>query len=94
MGWGAWMVPEISLMTQANMRAYELEIRQTVHKEPNAVAELAVKLAWQSAAYDAIVRQATRHIAELEAKQALLDYEMEKAKAQQRPKWWIFRWWV
>ena len=94
MSWGHWMVAELSASEDLRLRRQELELQSAAKECPKAVASLAGQLLRQSVMYEAILKKATRHIAALEAKQALQDYEMEKAKAQQRPKWWIFRWWV
>ena len=94
MSWGAWMVAELSATEDLRLRQQELELHSAAEECPEAVASLAGQLLRQSMMYESILKKATRHIAALEAKQALQDYEMEKAKAQQRPKWWISRWWV
>lgn len=71
MGWGQWMVPELSSETEFRLRAHELEIKEAVHARPGALADLAIALSRHSAVQESIIRKATHRIAELEAREAV-----------------------
>lgn len=93
MGWGQWMVPELTSETEFRLRAHELEIRQAVEARPAALADLAVALSWQAAAQESIIRKATHHIAALEAREAAGEREtgadwLKVAKELAPRPWW------
>jgi hypothetical protein len=94
MGWGSWMVPELSLSEQAQLRANEFEIQKAVHESPEAVAALTAGLIRQVTQQQAIISKAAARIAELEAKQALqedpdrgLAVARELKPRPERPRW-------
>lgn len=82
MGWGSWMVPELTVEADLQLRGREIEIAHAVSKNPEAVADLASSLLRQTVMYESIIRKATHRIAELEMREVLAE------RAAARP-WWV-----
>jgi len=78
MGWGQWMVPELTAAQDLRLRAQELEITNTASQNPEAVGHLCAQLLRQSVMYEVILRKATHRIAELEMREALQERQPPK----------------
>lgn len=83
MGWGDWKVPDISQEMEFNQRALELELRELIRQDPEAVIGRCLFLARQSVIQQGVLDRASRRIAELEVGQALA-----VARATKRRRWW------
>jgi hypothetical protein len=83
MSWGEWMVPEISQEMEFNQRALELELRELIRQDPEAVIGRCLFLARQGIIQQGVLARASRRIAELEVVEALA-----AARATRRRRLW------
>lgn len=93
MGWGAWMVPELTPEAEFHLQARaRLEVREALSKRPQDVEDLTISLAVQNAMLDSVVRKAAQRIAELEAREAVRHGEAtnwHKVAQELAPRpWW------
>ena len=84
MGWGSWMVPDLSDSQEFALRVLEFELRDEIKQNPARVIELCVSLSRVSQMQNSIINKATKRIAELEVQQAVREQRVT------RP-WWM-RW--
>jgi hypothetical protein len=75
MAFSQWMVPQLSLSAEAQLQHSLQVLREHGATNIKDTVELACSLAQQNAIQQAIIRQATAHIAELELVQLLRSYE-------------------
>lgn len=76
-----WLVPKLSLSAEAQLLQNMHDVQKHGPENPYATAELACSLLQQNAIQQAIIRQATHRIAELER----LQFSIESPN---RPAWW------
>ena len=68
-----WMVPQLSLSAEAQLLQNVHDVQKHGAKNPHATVELACSLLQQNAIQQALIRQATHRIAELERTQFLAE---------------------
>ena len=68
-----WLVPQLSLSAEAQLLQNVHELQKHGPDNPRATVELACSLLQQNAIQQAIIRQATHRIAELEQAQFLIE---------------------
>lgn len=73
MGWGEWMVPEFRDEQEFALQVLQLQLRDTIVRNPEDVIALCVSLSRLTSMQDSIIRKATGRIAELEASQAIVE---------------------
>lgn len=71
MGWGDWRVPEIPEETEFSLRVQEMELLQSIERDPQAVIRQLQQMTREKAALERVVEKATRRITELEVAAAL-----------------------
>ena len=80
-----WMVPDLSLSTQANLEAARRTIRKEGPSKPQETADHCAELLRLTVMQQQIIRSAARYILELETAAAVA----QKPPAQiQRRSWW------
>lgn len=73
MGWSEWMVPEFRDEQEFALQVLQLELRDTIVRNPEDVIALCVSLSRLTSMQDSIIRKATRRITELELGQAIAE---------------------
>lgn len=76
-----WLVPKLSLSAEAQLLQNMHDVQKHGPANPRATAELACSLLQQNAIQQALIRQATHRIAELEKSQFLVE-------SSNRHTWW------
>lgn len=76
-----WLVPKLSLAAEAQLLQNMHDVQKHGPENPYATAELACSLLQQNAIQQALIRQATHRIAELEKLQF-------SAESSHRRTWW------
>lgn len=76
-----WLVPKLSLSAEAQLLQNMHEVQKHGPANPHATADLACSLLQQNAIQQALIRQATHRIAELEK----LQFSIESSH---RHPWW------
>lgn len=94
MSWGAWLVPELSDSQEFSLRALEVELRDTIQRNPEELIWLCLSLARLTAMQKSIICKATGRIAELEVSQAIADARPRRRRWWRHiPGWrWLRRW--
>jgi len=77
-----WMVPELTLSAEAQLLQHVHDVQRHGPENPYATTELACSLLQQNAMQQAIIRQATHRIAELEKAEFLREVP--------RRQWWRY----
>jgi hypothetical protein len=88
MGWGQWMVPQLSDAEDLELRRAELSLEDAATSEPHALAALAASLLRQNSMQRLIIEQAAARIMALELQQELA----ERPKRRPARPWWAISW--
>ena len=71
MAWANWLIPTVTLNDELRIETQVRALRGC--KDLQQIAELAVMLVRQNYLYSEIIKNATRHIAELEMREMLVE---------------------
>jgi hypothetical protein len=89
-----WIIPRLTDEVEFRLAAAAVEINAAMEEDPQTVAQAALMLARQNAIQEAIIRQATMRIAELEQRAARglgpddgAERWLEIARGM--PPWWV-----
>jgi hypothetical protein len=85
MGWGEWMVPDLTPTQDLEIRRAELNLEANATSEPHAIAALAASLLRQNAMQGSIIQQAAARVMALEC-------ELELQRRPRRRPWWAISW--
>jgi hypothetical protein len=72
MAWGRWMVPDLSLAAELALEAQKRTIERHGESSPEALTRLCCQLLKHNAMQQSIIRNATKHIIELECELGLM----------------------
>jgi len=73
MTWANWLIPTVTLNDELRLETQVRSLRAC--KDLQQVSDLAVMLLRQNYSYSEIIKNATRHIAELEMREMLMDFK-------------------